>query len=314
MKQKTLFADVLETVTKYFLILVILVVVGIFFSGLRVVETGNVAVVLRFGKLVGDNYEEQVQEPGLMFAFPYIIDEVIMIPTGRVMEQTVTTYYTDPATAATTLDGGYVITGDQNIAVVAASVKYVISDPVAYALYVKDISAVINNSVSTAMLNEAARLKVDNLLTDGKDTYAKAVLSRAQEKLSVMGAGVTLTTVELTNVSMPEEVRDVYEAVNSATVQSTTIIERANQYKAGILLAAESEVMTLVADANATYSRKVAMANTELAEFWGVLEEYEERPEVVKTRVYSAKSIAFMQKLKKVYVVQDGDNKIFINP
>ena len=313
MKQKTLFADVLETVTKYFLILVILVVIGIFFSGLRVVETGNVAVVLRFGKLVGDNYEEQVQEPGLMFAFPYIIDEVIMIPTGRVMEQTVTTYYTDPATA-TTLDGGYVITGDQNIAVVAASVKYVISDPVAYALYVKDISAVINNSVSTAMLNEAARLKVDNLLTDGKDTYAKAVLSRAQEKLSVMGAGVTLTTVELTNVSMPEEVRDVYEAVNSATVQSTTIIERANQYKAGILLAAESEVMTLVADANATYSRKVAMANTELAEFWGVLEEYEERPEVVKTRVYSAKSIAFMQKLKKVYVVQDGDNKIFINP
>ena len=146
MKQKTLFADVLETVTKYFLILVILVVIGIFFSGLRVVETGNVAVVLRFGKLVGDNYEEQVQEPGLMFAFPYIIDEVIMIPTGRVMEQTVTTYYTDPATAAT-LDGGYVITGDQNIAVVAASVKYIISDPVAYALYVKDISAVINNSV-----------------------------------------------------------------------------------------------------------------------------------------------------------------------
>ena len=45
-----------------------------------------------------------------------------------------------------------------------------------------------------------------------------------------------------------------------------------------------------------------------------MLEEYELRPEVVKTRIYSAKSIAFMEKLKKVYVVQDGDNKIFINP
>lgn len=313
MKQKTLFADVLETVTKYFLVLVILVVIGIFLSGLRVVETGNVAVVLRFGKLVGDNYEEQVQEPGLMFAFPYIIDEVIMVPTGRVMEQKVTTYYTDP-NEATTLDGGYVITGDQNIAVVAASVKYVISDPVAYALYVKDISAVINTSVSTAMLNEAARVNVDNLLTDGKDAYAKSVLKRAQEKLAVMGAGVTLTTVELTNVSMPEEVRDVYEAVNSATVQATTTVERANQYKAGLLLEADSEATTLVAEANAEFSRKIAVANTELAEFWGVLDEYEQRPDVVKTRIYSAKSIAFMQKLKKVYVVQDGDNKIFINP
>lgn len=314
MKQKTLFADVLETVTKYFLILVILVVIGIFLSGLRVVETGNVAVVLRFGKLVGDTYEEQVNEPGLMFAFPYIIDEVIIVPTGRVMEQTVATHYTDPEEAATTLDGGYVITGDQNIAVVAASVKYVISDPVAYALYIKDISAVIDSAVSSAMLNEAARINVDNLLTDGKDTYAKAVLKRAQDKLTVMGAGVTLTTVELTDVSMPEEVRDVYEAVNSATVQATTIVERANQYKAGLLLAAESEVTTLIAEANSEFSRKVAVANTDLAEFWGVLDEYEQRPDVVKTRIYSAKSIAFMEKLKKVYVVQDGDNKIFINP
>lgn len=314
MKQKTLFADVLETVTKYFLILVVLVVVGIFFSGLRVVETGNVAVVLRFGRLVGDTYEEQVSEPGLMFAFPYIIDEVIMVPTGRVMEQTVTTHYTDPMEATTTLDGGYVITGDQNIAVVAASVKYVISDPVAYALYVKDISSLIDRSVSSAMLNEAARINVDNLLTDGKDAYAKAVLGRAQEKLAVMGAGVTLTIVELTNVSMPEEVRDVYEAVNSATVQATTIVERANQYKAGLMLKAEAEATTLIAEANAEFSRNVAAANKDLAEFWGVLEEYELRPEVVKTRIYSAKSIAFMEKLKKVYVVQDGDNKIFINP
>ena len=62
MKQKTLFADVLETVTKYFFILVALVVVGIFFSGLRVVESGNVAVVLRFGRLVGDNYEEENED------------------------------------------------------------------------------------------------------------------------------------------------------------------------------------------------------------------------------------------------------------
>lgn len=314
MKQKTLFADVLETVTKYFLILVILVVIGILLSGLRVVETGNVAVVLRFGKLVGDTYEEQVNEPGLMFAFPYIIDEVIMVPTGRVMEQTVTTHYTNPEGDATTLDGGYVITGDQNIAVVASSVKYVISDPVAYALYVKDISAVIDSAVSSAMLNEAARLKVDSLLTDGKDAYAKAVLKRAEEKLVLMGAGVTLTAMELTDVSMPEEVRDVYEAVNSATVQATTIVERADQYKAGLLLGAESKATTLIAEANAEFSRKVAAANTELAEFWGVLEEYELRPEVVKTRIYSAKSIAFMEKLKKVYVVQDGDNKIFINP
>ena len=47
-KKQSLFADILGTVTKYFLILVLIVIVGIFFSSIRKVENGNVALVLRF--------------------------------------------------------------------------------------------------------------------------------------------------------------------------------------------------------------------------------------------------------------------------
>ena len=86
MKKNKLFADILRTVTGYFLVLVIIVMVGIFCSGIRVVESGNVALILRFGKLVGDTPEEQIHEPGLLLAFPYIIDEVITVPTGSVIE------------------------------------------------------------------------------------------------------------------------------------------------------------------------------------------------------------------------------------
>ena len=141
-KQKTLFADVLETVTKYFLILVIVVVLFILLSGIRMVESGNVAVVLRFGKLVGESYEEQIHEPGLLFTFPYFIDEVITIPSGQVIQQSVTTHYTSGKIDST--KGGYLITGDQNIAIVSASVKYTVTDPVAYTTYVKDISKLID--------------------------------------------------------------------------------------------------------------------------------------------------------------------------
>lgn len=314
MKQKTLFADVLETVTKYFLILVIVVIIGVFFSGLRVVESGNVAVVLRFGRLVGDNYEEQVHEPGLMFAFPYIIDEVIIVPTGSVMEQSVTTHYTDTETTSSTAEGGYVITGDQNVAVISASVKYTITDPVAYALGVQDIASVINNSVSGAMLSEAARIDVDDLLTNGKDAYMAAVLARANEKLTLIGAGVLLTTLELTDVAMPEEVRDVYDSVNAATVQATTAVDSAKQYYETVIPAAMSVATTTVAEANSARSAMIAQANADLAEFWGVLEEYEQNPDVVRTRIYSTKTVQFMEKLKRVYIVEDGDSKIFIDP
>lgn len=314
MKQKTLFADVLETVTKYFLILVIVVIIGVFFSGLRVVESGNVAVVLRFGRLVGDSYEEQVHEPGLMFAFPYIIDEVIVVPTGSVMEQSVTTHYTDTATTSSTAEGGYVITGDQNVAVLSASVKYVIADPVAYALHVQDIASVINNAVSGAMLSEAARIDVDDLLTNGKDAYMTAVLARANDKLTLVGAGVSLTTLELTDVAMPSEVRDVYDSVNSATVQATTAVDSAKQYYETVIPAATANATSTIAQANSEKATMIAQARADLAEFWGVLEEYEQNPDVVRTRIYSTKAVQFMEKIKRVYIVQDGDNKIFIDP
>ena len=53
-KKNSLFADVLRTITRYFLVLVAAVVIMIAVSGVRVVKSGEVALILRFGKLVGN--------------------------------------------------------------------------------------------------------------------------------------------------------------------------------------------------------------------------------------------------------------------
>lgn len=312
-KKKTVFADVLQTVTKYFLILVVVVMLGIFCSGIRIVKSGNVALVLRFGKLVGQTYEEQVREPGLLLAFPYIIDEVVMVPTGSVVEQSVTTYYTAQGEAKTR-EGAYVVTGNQNVAVLSASVKYSITNPVEYALHVKDIQSVINACVSNAMLSEAAGCDVDTLLTSGKDAFASNALRRASQKLEQAGVGVTLSTLELTQVGMPPELREVYDKVNSAAVEAQTTIEGAYQYRERLLPYAESTATTTIADANSAKSAAVAEANTTLTEFWGVLEEFQTNPEVVKTRIYAAKLNEILGKIGKVRVVQDGETKIILTP
>lgn len=313
MKKKTLFADILESVTKYFVFLVIAVVLFILCSGIRVVPSGNKAIVLRFGKLVGDTYEEQVHGPGLLFAFPYIIDEVIIVPTDSVIEQKVTTYYSDNESASGP-DSRYLITGDQNIIVLSASVKYHIEDPVKYALNVNDIPSLINACVSTALLNEAAGMEVDALLTNGKDEYNKKVISFTEQKLEEAGVGVGVRTLELTKVTMPQEVRTIYDKVNSTAVDAATVVEQARQYREKLIPQAQSEADTMVSEANSAYSESIAAANTDLAEFWGVLEEYKANPADVYTRIYTQKVTEFMNKIGTVRVVEDGDTKIFLNP
>lgn len=311
-KKNTVFEDVLSSVTKYFAVLVVIVTLIICLSGIRIVNSGEVALILRFGKLVGDTYDEQVHGAGLLFAFPYVIDEVITVPVGTVMEQTVTTHYTRGEMYSYDRSG-YVITGDRNIAVISASVKYSVSDPVAYALTAADVPSLINSAVSSAMIDGAAKISADELLTTGKDAYAAGILRDAQEKLNAAGVGVSLGTVELTTVSMPEEVRQVYELVNSASVRAATLLEQARQYRENLIPTAEAKANTLISEANSAYSSATAAASSDLTEFWGVLDEYNSSPEVVSIRIYNEKLAKILSSVGKIRLVDDSDAKIIIN-
>ena len=313
MKKGSLFLEVLQTATRYFGVLIVLVILGILCSGIRIIETGNQAVILRFGKLVGDTREEQLHGPGLLLAFPYIIDEVIVIPTETVYEQSITTHYSGNLNGSTS-ETGYVMTGDNNIAVVSASVKYTVSDPVAYALTVKNLPGILDACVSAAMVTEASHMEVDSLLTDQKDAFARAITEGTARKLEAIGTGIRLVSIELTHVDMPEEVRGIYEEVNSATVNVSTMLSRARQQREKIIPQAQAEADTLLANAQAEYSRRVSQARQDLSEFWGVLPEYEKDPEAAAARIYSQKVTALMDGIESVQAVADGDTKIFLSP
>ncbi len=313
MKKNAVFEDVLKTVSKIFVVAVILITLFICLSGVRFVKSGNVALILRFGKLVGNTAEQQIHGPGILFAFPYIIDEVIMVPTGNIIEQKIETHFTPGNMSTDYRKNGYVITGDHNVAVITASLKYTIDDPVAYALKIKDIKQIINASVSNAMVEVSSCMPVDDILTSGKEQFTSEVIKCSQQKFDATGVGIKASALELTYVAMPNEVKATYEAVNSATVQANTILEQAKQYRDTKVPEAEADANKAIADENTNYSNSIAAANSELAEFWGVLEEYKISSAVVRTRIYNKKVSEAIKKIGKIKVVNDGDSSIIIN-
>ncbi|MBR2876067.1 MAG: hypothetical protein IKC01_02915, partial [Clostridia bacterium] len=82
MKNKSIevFETIMLSVMKYFKWVVVASVALIVLTGVYKVDSNEVAIVLRFGRLVGTTASEQIKNPGLHFAFPYIIDEVIKVP------------------------------------------------------------------------------------------------------------------------------------------------------------------------------------------------------------------------------------------
>ena len=55
-------------------------------SGITIVKPDEVAVVLRWGRLVGDTPALQQHGPGLLFAFPRPMDEVVRVQVKHVWE------------------------------------------------------------------------------------------------------------------------------------------------------------------------------------------------------------------------------------
>lgn len=310
--KKSVLEGILSTLSRCFIVLIIIVLVAIALSGIRMVNSGEVAVILRFGRIVGDTPEEQIHEPGIVFCFPYFIDEIVSIPVENVIQQTVVTHYTE-GNIENWKNSGYLMTGDQNIALVSASAKYVISDPIAYALYVNDISSIVDASISNSMVEVAAGTAVDDILTAGKLEFSQEVSTRAQAKLDAAGVGVSLQALELTNVSMPEEVRETYEGVNAATVRASTLIEEAKQYQNSNIPLAHSSANSIISSANISYYASLSTAQSELSEFRGILEEFKTDPEAVKTRVYNEKMAIILKNIGTVRMVDDSGSKIFID-
>ena len=309
--KKSVVAEILTSLTRYFAALVIIVAAAILLSGIRMVKSGEVALIFRFGKLTGETYEEQVHGPGLMFAFPYVIDEVVTVPVGSVKKTDVTTHYTSGTMSAYTRNG-YVVSGDKNIIMISASVQYSITDPVLYVLNVNDESKLINGIVSAKLISAAAAMSSDSLLTTGKLELADTVKKASQNELNSAQTGITIASLELTNVSMPQEVREIYDAVNSAKVQAETMTEPAKQYRETVIPAAEATASSLVSGATADSATRTAAAESYLSEFRGILEEYENGGDAVRIRVYNEKISAILSKIGEIRFVGEGGTKIVI--
>lgn len=308
MKHSERFVAIVNTAIQYCKWLILILVVLICCSGIRVINNYEVGVVLRFGRLVGDTQEEQIKQPGLLLAFPYVIDEVIKVPVGKVQEVSITTHAAaaDP-TYADIASTGYLITGDENILHINATLKYRITDPVQYTLYNSVPQDTINGVVSGVMASCASSDSVDGLLTDQKEEYAQEVIRQSQVRLDQLDLGVTVIGLEFQSITPPNALKYHFDQVNAAYVEKETKIQEAKQYREKVVPDAKATADTMVTDAQINQSQKLTTANDRVAEFYGLLEEYQRNQDVVQERVFREKVTAILNKMGGKLVLPEGD-------
>lgn len=264
-------------------------------SGTSAIKEGEVALVLRFGALVGETPEEQVHRPGLLLAWPRPIDEVLRVDVERMHELEITgldRHFNDDGTLpwpdGDTLDlttDGYALTGDRNILHAMVVVRYVVSDPVAYALNHVDPKAVLESVVQGEVVAAMGEVAIDDVLSEELRLLLARVHERSQDQ--VAEAGIELISVEFGRpLEPPEQVIADFLSVPDAWVEMRTTRGSALRYNAMEIPAAEGQRDTTVRQATIYSTELLADARADAQVFTALAEQVQRNPEVVRERLY----------------------------
>jgi modulator of FtsH protease HflK len=219
-----------------------LMVIAFFCSGFFQVGPQEKAVILRFGKPVGEG-EKMLLNPGLHWSFPYPIDEVVHIPITEI--QTVTSdngwYYTTPEQelSGENLPAGpslnpaidsYVITADHSIVHTRARLSYHVTDPIQYNFNFVSASNAVQNALDNALLYAAAQFNADDIIINDITRFQEAVQQHVEELVEQDNLGIAIDTCTVESTP-PRQLSDIFAQVTEAREKRAEALNDAHNYE-----------------------------------------------------------------------------------
>lgn len=305
--------------------MVVLVIVFLC-SGFFTVGPQERAIVLRFGKPVTD----KPLTPGLKFALPYPIDEVVKVPITESQRaiSTVGWYFTTPEMelagtdpfAGPTLNpavDGYLITADQNIVHAKATMTYRIENAVQYIFGFEGemnrpfsgagASNLVVNALNSALVKAASEFKVDDILYSDVLGFRDAVRRKVIAQLGAQTNGVEVEQVDVTTKA-PLFLKADFARVNDAATKRGQLINEAQTKANEILSSAEARAATMTNFASVESESLINRLKGEAARFNDLLPAYRQNPDLFVQRHLTEKlAIVMTNAQDKIFLTEKSD-------
>lgn len=262
-------------------------------TGVYQVDQAERAVILRFGKF------SKITQPGLNWRFPRPIEREIKVNIER----------TDSVS-----DQARMLTADENMVDIDLGVQFRRADPKAYVFNVKDPEATLQEVSESAIRDVIGRSKLDDVLKAGRQKIAEDARILIQELLKTYEVGIEVTSVNLPDVKVPEQVKAAQEDAIKAGKDKERFALEAQTNANDILPKARGDAASMLQDAQAYRARKTAESEGDAARFSKLLAEYERAPGVTRQRLYLETVESVLSQSKKVIIDAKGGNNMFYVP
>jgi membrane protease subunit HflK len=267
------------------LLLIGLVVVALWLaSGFFQIKSAERGVVLRFGKLI------DVRNEGWGWRWPWPIETVSKVNVANVNS-------TDFKQR--------VLTSDVNLVDLHFSVQYQYTDPKKYLFQVFDPDATLNEVSEAAIREVVGRSKLEEVLVGGtRPQITKRTKTLIQQTLEYYNTGITVTTVNLIDVQVPEPVIPSQRDANKALADQERFTKESEAYANSIIPVAQGAAVRMQQDAQAYKAQVTAIAQGQAERFTELLAAYEQAPEITRKRLYMDSIESLLARAHKVVIDQ----------
>ena len=264
----------------FFTSIIVIIIILYLSTGVYTLDSGQYAVVMRFGKVV-----RETTEPGINYHLPIPFEQVKKVRVREVQK--------------VVLEGSHnlgieTFTGDENLILIKVVVGYDVKDVFKYLFNVRDPKNSILAAASMNLSKEVAQRTVDEVMTTGKSVLRLVLKQKIQETLDSLGTGVRVISVELTDIAPPRNVSDAFKAVSDAREKKDRIVKEAEGYANTIIPKARGQADSVVFQAEAYSNEKLNLANARVKAFNALDAEYMKNPDITA-------KLRYLETIKSIY-------------
>ncbi|MFZ9305688.1 MAG: FtsH protease activity modulator HflK, partial [Steroidobacteraceae bacterium] len=207
-----------------------------------------------------------------------------------------------------------VLTQDINLIDMSLAVQYQLRDPVKYLFQVKDPEQTLRDVGEMAIREVVGRSTLEQILISKREQATTRTKELIQRTLDQYGTGIIITSVNLTDIQVPTDVRPSQEDANKAIADKERLVKEAEAYASGILPVAEGGAARQLQEAEAYRAQVVAVAEGEAERFKQLVAQYEKSPRVTRDRLYIEAVENVLGRSQKVLVDTKGNNQMLYLP
>ena len=248
-----------------FILLAVVAVAVFILSGFFQIKAAEQGVILRFGKLV------DIRQQGWGWRWPWV-ETLIKVNVASVNSSEYKSR---------------VLTSDVNLVDLRFAVQYQLSDPKKVLFAVKDPEATLSEVSEMAIREVVGRSELDNVLVGKtRPEITRRTKELIQHTLDNYNTGITITTVNLTDVQVPEAVIPSQRDANKALADQERFVKESQAYANSIIPVAQGAAARMQQDAEAYKSQVTAIAEGQTSRFLQLQQAYSQAPEVTRRRLY----------------------------